>query len=272
MNIISYGGGVNSTAMIIGLSERVTIHRILFSDTGGEYPHTYAFIDMFGAWLAAHGLPDITMVHCIDKTGARLTLEDECLSSCTLPSIAYGYKKCSLKHKIAPQDKACNNDPNCKADWASGRRVHKYIGYDAGETRRIEHAAPIDVMNRKYENHYPLYEWAWSRAECEAAIARAGLPIPKKSSCFYCPSAKKKEIQSLWEDYPHLFERAVTIERNAAANLTKLKGLGRSWSWESYRAAFMRAKAFEGEQLTFDDFIDPQGGCICGAPCGCYDG
>ena len=33
------------------------------------------------------------------------------------------------------------------------------------------------------------------------------------------------------------------------------------------------SKEFEEAQLTFDQlFPDSPGGCICGAPCGCYDG
>ena len=36
---------------------------------------------------------------------------------------------------------------------------------------------------------------------------------------------------------------------------------------------FMANKAFEEAQLTFDQLVpDSPGGCICGAPCGCYDG
>ena len=41
MNIVGYGGGINSTAMINGLYRRgIPIDLILFSDTGGEQPHT----------------------------------------------------------------------------------------------------------------------------------------------------------------------------------------------------------------------------------------
>ena len=31
---------------------------------------------------------------------------------------AYGYKKCSLKHKIQPQEKFCNHYPPCQEVWA----------------------------------------------------------------------------------------------------------------------------------------------------------
>ena len=46
-------------------------------------------------WLAAHDMPQITVVENVDRYGNRLTLEMECLRSHTLPSIAYGYKRCS---------------------------------------------------------------------------------------------------------------------------------------------------------------------------------
>lgn len=177
MNVVSFGGGTNSTAMIIGMYlHKIPIDLILFADTGGEQPHTYEFIETFNGWLEKHGLPQITSVQYHDKDGNRLTLEQECINSGTLPSIAYGFKRCSLKHKIGTQEKFCNNYQPCKEVWASGQRVQKYIGYDAGETRRIQHAAPIDEADKKYEKHYPLYEWGWTREECVRVIERAGPP------------------------------------------------------------------------------------------------
>lgn len=274
MNVVSFGGGTNSTAMIIGMYlHKIPIDLILFADTGGEQPHTYEFMETFNEWLVKHGIPKIVSVEYHDKDGNRLTLEQECINSGTLPSIAYGFKRCSLKHKIGTQEKFCNNYQPCKDVWASGQRVHKYIGYDAGETRRIQHAALIDEADKKYEKHYPLYEWGWTREECVHVIERAGLPRPGKSSCFFCPSMKKKEIQALWENYPDLFERAIALEHGSAETNVNVKGLGRNWSWESYYNEFMANKEFEEAQLTFDQlFPDSPGGCICGAPCGCYDG
>lgn len=56
MNIVSFGGGTNSTAMIIGMHLRkIPIDYIIFADTGAEQPHTYDFIETFNrnALLAA---------------------------------------------------------------------------------------------------------------------------------------------------------------------------------------------------------------------------
>ena len=139
--------------MIIGMYlHKIPIDLILFADTGGEQPHTYKFIEIFNGWLEKHGLPQIISVQYHDKDGNRLTLEQECINSGTLPSIAYGFKRCSLKHKISTQEKFCNNYQPCKDVWASGQRVHKFIGYDAGETRRIQHAAPLMKRTRSTRN------------------------------------------------------------------------------------------------------------------------
>ena len=140
-------------------------------------------------WLQEHRMPHITVVKNVDRSGNRLTLETECLRSGTLPSIAYGFKRCSQKHKIGPQEKFCNHHPQCRAVWQAGERVTRFIGYDAGEQKRYEHSKKYNEADKKYKNRYPLIEdWHWTRDDCIRAIQEAGLPLPGKSSCFFCPS------------------------------------------------------------------------------------
>src|SRR5581483_6098060 len=81
---------------------------------------------------------------------------------------------------------------------------------------------------------YPLMDWGYDRERCKQIIAAAGLPVPVKSACFYCPASKKSEITWLQEHHPELLERALQIERNAQPNLTSVKGLGRSYSWGDF--------------------------------------
>ena len=182
-------------------------------------------------WLKEHGMPEITRVYKTTKDGKRLTLEDECLKSGTLPSIAYGFKRCSLKHKIGPQEKFCNNYPPCREVWRSGKKVVKFIGYDAGEHYRSDKVLLNDLADPKYSKWYPLMEWGWDREECIRQIEAAGLPQPGKSSCFFCPSMRAEEIIDLREHYPDLFRRALALEDNARANLKTVQGLGRNYSW-----------------------------------------
>jgi hypothetical protein len=227
-HIVAFGGGVDSTAMILGLYEKnLPIDLILFADTGGERPETYAHIENFSKWLLSKGLPSITIVKRVRKDGSYESLEEESLRSKTLPSIAYGYKKCSQKHKIAPQDKYCNHWQPALNWWKTGQKCAKYIGYDAGETRRADNAAKRD--DPKYEYIYPLIEWQWEREDCLDALKRHDIQNVAKSACFFCPSSKPKEIVDLYEKHPDLLQRALNIEKNAQLNI--IQGLGRNYAW-----------------------------------------
>jgi 3'-phosphoadenosine 5'-phosphosulfate sulfotransferase (PAPS reductase)/FAD synthetase len=56
-SVVSFGGGVNSTAMLIGMILRgERPDAILFADTGGEKPATYDFVATFRDWLTKHDL------------------------------------------------------------------------------------------------------------------------------------------------------------------------------------------------------------------------
>lgn len=229
-HIVAFGGGVDSTAMIIGMIEKqMPIDLIMFADTGGERPNTYQHIKIFNEWLVAKGYAEIVVVEKVRRDGSRETLEQECHRRHNLPSIAYGFKSCSQKHKIAPQDKYLNHWKPAKDCWKAGNKAVKYIGYDAGESRRADNAAKRD--DPKYEYRYPLIDWGWEREDCLEAIDKAGLPNPGKSACFFCPSSKKHEIIDLYNTYPDLMKRAIAIETQA--ELTSIKGLGRNYAWKT---------------------------------------
>ena len=102
--MVADGLGVNSTALLIQLSRAgVRPDLILFADTGSEKPDTYAYLQVRRRWLLRAGFPDLAVVR---RRGVRVpdqSLEDQCLRTGTLPSLAYGGKSCSLKWKgLAP--------------------------------------------------------------------------------------------------------------------------------------------------------------------------
>ena len=127
--------------------------------------------------------------------------------------------------------------------------VVKAIGLDAGESHRLTWAKPKPgEPDRKpsreakldaefFTYWYPLAsDWGMDRAACERSIRDAGLPVPMKSSCWFCPASKKHEIVWLREHHPELLKRALAIEENAQPNLTSVVGLGRSFSWADFLA------------------------------------
>lgn len=259
--IVSYGAGVNSTAMLCGFAERgIVPDAILFADTGGEKPDTYAFLDVMDKWLTEHGMPNlIRLKYRPTRVGSSVwdSLEQECIVSGSLPSLAYGWHKCSAKWKVKPQMKWFEEWPVAKQAADAGVLVKKAIGFRVGEERRrkdhIQDPGTVKV--------YPLLEWKWDQDDCRKAIVRAGLPMPPKSSCFFCPASTRTDVAKLALEMPDLFDRAVAMEHAAqkAGNLQTVVGLGRHWTWESVGAA-ARAQC----RLPGFDNTD--------IPCGCYDG
>jgi hypothetical protein len=248
--VVAYGGGVNSTALLVGLWQRRLVpDLILFADTGGEKPETYAYRDLFSAWLTNHGFPAIQTV---SNDGMYRTLEQNCLATHTLPSLAYGWRSCSDKYKRRPQDKFVAAWAPAREAWALDSKVTKAIGYDAGEARR----ASIRE-DARYCYWYALLEWDWDRIACLRAISSVGLPLPPKSACFFCPATTKREVLQLSCTHPNLMERALMIEENAAGTLKTVKGLGRRFAWKDLIEGRVPLQLAAPEQ---------------DLPCGCYDG
>lgn len=244
--VISYGIGVDSTAMLIAMHLRgIRPDLILFADTGAEKPETYAYIPIMNAWLASVGFPLITIVCYQPKRAPYSTLEGKCLANQTLPSLAFGKHSCSLVFKVEPQNKYVAQWLPAKRAWAAGRRVIKAIGYDNGAQDCRRRAKADAAVHKKelngntesffYKYWYPLQEWKIDRIACLLLIANAGLPCPVKSACFFCPASKKSEIIWLRNTHPVLFQRSIAMERQARDGkhgLKSVRGLGRNFAWE----------------------------------------
>lgn len=254
--VVAFGGGVNSVAMLVGfVTSRQHIDLITFSDTKGEKPETYDVVKRMSSWGVCRGLPPITVVRTVSPVQGYEGLEGMCNRLETLPSKAFGYKSCSQRFKIEPQQKYLNHWQPSQTAWQSHRKVMQLIGYDAGEPHRAK-----VYTNDKYEYWYPLIDWGWGRDECVTAIRGAGLPIPPKSACFFCPSMRKAEVIQIARTHPDLYRRAIEMEDRALASgkCETVKGLGRHWSWRELVAADQSAR----EKLADPPAVD----------CACYDG
>jgi hypothetical protein len=261
---MSFGGGLNSTAMLVGIVERKErLDGVLFADTGGERPDVYETVERVSEWSQSQGYPAVTTVRWIRKRpsafaqpGTFLSLEDFCLKRKELPSLAYGMKGCSVKWKAQPLDAHVLQQPVAVEAVEDGRKVVRLIGYGADEPHRTKRNRDTS----RFTFRYPLAEWDWGRDECRDAVARAGLGEVAKSACFFCPAHSELEIAQLGRLYPDLLERALKMEANAESSVghvPSLQGVS-SRPWREVWAAAQRGEPLKGRSMEL--------------PCGCFDG
>ena len=240
--VVSYGLGVDSTAMLIGLHrEGFVPDAIIFADTGAEKRSTYAYLAAVNAWLRSVDFPEVTIVkyqpsakRAIDpRSGEQYeTFEGKLLATRQLPSLSYKGHSCSItwkqdaQHRYmkgwAPRTKGSTAMPQpgwkpALDAWARGDVVIKAIGYDcsAADMKRGNFAQKHEP--KVYDYAYPLRWWGWTRDDCKRVIAEVGLPVPPKSSCTFCPAMKAFEVRELATDDPQALLDAIAIEDRAKA-------------------------------------------------------
>lgn len=220
IRFISYGGGVQSTALLVLAAQgRIDYQTAVMANVGddSEHPATLAYVrDVAIPWAAEHGIT----VHLLNRTKrdgttetlyGRLTREGS--RSLPIPvrmsNGAPGTRSCTADFKIkvtgkwAKQHGATADDPATVA-----------IGISVDEIQRAN--------TRRTEPHervvYPLVSIGddtglrLNRSDCARIIADAGLPVPPKSSCYFCPFHRPSTWQDMRRDEPELFDRAANLE------------------------------------------------------------
>lgn len=233
---------------------------VLTADPGAEKDETYAFQKIMAGWMAERGI-EYRVVRYITRRFKNWPPYDDLagslLTNGCLPSIAFGRHSCSLKYKAAPQEAFIKTWQPAIDAWAQGRKVVRYIGYDAGKRdgQRYAHAATIE--DPRFDNRYPLREWGWNREACERRIEAEGLPVPPKSSCVFCTGMKPDEVRSLSR---HWLRIIVLIEARAAPRLRTVEGL---WRRSTTKRPGKMTDFIRTEGLLSDQEID---GIIAAAP------
>lgn len=204
---VAYGLGVDSTAMLVGYHQRgIRPDLVIFSDVGAEREATYAYLPVINAWLRSVGFPEVTVVQYRAKNfkhwPAYHTIEENILTNVSLPAIAYGGHSCSSKWKISAQDDYLEAWQPAREAWSAGLPVLRAVGFEDSphEHKRSQRCATFavqDLDGEKYRAVFPLQEWGWDRARCIAEIKAAGLPVPTKSSCYFCTAMKTWEVDEL---------------------------------------------------------------------------
>jgi hypothetical protein len=228
MRIISYGGGVQSTALCV-LATQGKIGQIdvaLFANVGddSEHPATITYVrEVMIPWCAERGLP-VHELKRVKRSGETETLWERLMKkdSRSLPipvrmpdTGAPGTRNCTDVFKIKVIER-----------WLKAHGVSKTspaavcIGFSTDEAHRASNrrATPYELPE------HPLLDLRLSRTDCKNIISRAGLPVPPKSACFFCPFHRPTSWSKMRRDEPALFQKSVELETTL---LERRKKLGR---------------------------------------------
>lgn len=211
----SFGGGVQSMAMLVlAATGRLDVPLFIFANVGddSEHPDTTAYVrEIAQPYADAHGVELVT-VQRHRRNGVPETLMEvlnrgrRCIPMRRAKDGPPMSRSCTADSKIAPIGKELKRRGATKENPA---RVAIGISVD-----EIERAKPgIDPRSPHQERFYPLLDLGMHRSGCRRVITDAGLPVPPKSACFFCPFHDADAWRSLRRKRPDLFVQAVDLER-----------------------------------------------------------
>lgn len=201
--VLSYGGGTQTAAMcvLVAQGKLPKPDYVIAADTGREMPTTWEYADQYmRPLLASVGLE-------LHVAGHELATVD-----------VYGGNGDLLIPAYTPTGKL---PTFCSSKWKA-RVVHRYarqvLGTDADLTMWIGFS--LDEVKRvkgEEKRRYPLIDLMLTKADCEAVILSAGLPLPRKSRCWMCPhqhNAEWREVRGNAE----LWRQAVELDQELREN------------------------------------------------------
>ncbi|MFF5589690.1 phosphoadenosine phosphosulfate reductase [Streptomyces hygroscopicus] len=211
---ISYGGGVQSTALLVlAAQKRIDFQLFVFANVGkdSERAKTLRYVEEYAKpYAAKHGI-ELVETKRVRRDGSTETLWGRLTrpGSRSLPipvrmsNGAPGTRSCTADFKIKVVGKEMKRRGASKNDPATIG-----IGISVDEIHRAN--------NRITEPHerivYPLLDLGLRRIDCQRIIREAGLPVPPKSSCFFCPFHRPETWHDMRREEPEEFEKACQLE------------------------------------------------------------
>lgn len=194
--ILSFGGGLNSTALLVFLvSKKYPLDEVVFADTGGEVPETYQHLRTIEPYLLKHNIP-LKIVR--SKSG---TLYDKCMRRKVIPSQIWRWS--TRDYKITP----------IYAYYRSLKaHVNQYLGITYEERKRMRKSGVEYVTNI-----FPLVQNKIVRQDCVDIICLSDydFPMPVRSGCFFCPFNSISRWRELYEKHRDLYLKAMMLEENS---------------------------------------------------------
>ena len=210
LHVVSFSGGKDSTAMLLGMIERdMPIDYILFCDTGIEFPAMYEHIDRVEKYIdrkitriKSNKNFEYLLLDYPVKRKEGTTFKGQDLSNIT----GYGWSSSNmrwctrtLKHDVIRL---------WKRQYNSQYNIIEYIGLAADEIDRLKR------NNNTKDNHrHPLVDWNMTEVDClqycyDHGFDWGGLyEYFNRVSCWCCPLQPLAELRQLYHHFPDLWEQ-----------------------------------------------------------------
>jgi hypothetical protein len=232
LTVISYGGGVDSTAILLrmldegwqkfGIDPDNLI--IMMAQTGNEYPDLADLAEdhllhrLFGVRFVQVARQNSTIESAftvLDDSYAPTelliegdySLAAEMFTAGTIPQSG-GKRLCSIKSKGWPLDAFI------ASVVPAGTPYRHIIGFEVNEMGRVLKDLFAGSPDRR--PCYPLVDWGWNRQKCLDYIEEQLGVRWVKSACFFCPFAgqgsEKDNLADRWAKYPELGAEALVME------------------------------------------------------------
>jgi hypothetical protein len=193
MKILSWGLGLQSTALLeMSLSGDYGLPKLdaaIFADTGYEHEYSHEIYDFYAPRAIKAGIKVV-------KIGDQDILADQ-YKHVDLPLFILGTdrmikRKCTRDYKIRPIQRQIRDLLGVKRRGRlSANLVTLWLGITVDEIERAK------LSRVAYISHeFPLLDIDFKRGDCADYLKAKNLPVPKKSSCKFCPFQKHSE----WAD------------------------------------------------------------------------
>lgn len=201
--ILSYGGGLNSTAAFVHMMEKkIPVDLVIFANTGNEHKHTYDSVAFYKEYIESQGVEFVEVKNMLTEPVGK-TLYDYCYDKKIIPFRMI--RDCTAKFKVRPIRRYL------RSRWGKDEGYLMYIAIDYGEAERIK-----DSNVQYITNSFPLVDAKIDREGCKKLLRDRKLPIPKKSGCFFCPFHNREGWMHLKKTEPALWELSISLEQNSS--------------------------------------------------------
>lgn len=262
--IISYGLGRDSSSLLIRLATLgIRPDLVVFTDLAGEKKSSYDYLPVMNNFLRSVNFPEVSVIKLQRERDPDF--EAHLFRLGIFASFNYGRRSsCSAEWKVKCANLWIEKHPLVIEARRQGRRIVRAVGFEAGEEYRIaksdkkaaekaaaeascsRSASAFSTENSPYVTWFPLIEWKIDFDGVISIICEAEMPIPPKSSCYFCAAMTKDETRELSEKEPNLFFKGLVLEALAQRNkvvphVGRVQGLrfGSKWSDYEFAAPFM---------------------------------